>query len=168
MTCAHVPAQVWPEKYPGATLDYAVDFERVCAREWSPWTDFATSTRIRVFSPGQGSGYEFEATTGGRTAGRNPTFGTSGTTRDGSVVWTPRAITAASLLRTISGTPAWTADAGVTVSAVAVAGFKAIAKIAGGTDGEDYGVKVTATGSDGLVIVELAILPVRVPVRVCS
>lgn len=168
MTCVNVPAQVWPEKHPDATLDYAVDFEHVCAREWAPWTDYAASTRIRVFLPGHASGYEFEATTGGRSGGRTPVFRTTGTIADGSVVWTPRAISASSLLRTISGTPTWNADSGITVSGATVSGFKAIAKIAGGTDGEDYSVKVAATGSDGLVIVEIAILPVRVPVRVCS
>lgn len=167
MTCANVPAQVWPEKHPDATLDYAIDFERACAREWAPWTDYALSTRIRVFMPGHASGYEFEATTGGRSGGRTPGFRTTGTIADGSVVWTPRAISAASLLRTITGTPTWAADAGVTVSSASISGFKAIAKIAGGTNGQDYAVTVTAVSSDGLEIPQVAILPVRVPVRVC-
>lgn len=168
MTCDTVPAQVWPEKHPGATLDYAVDFERACAREWAPWTDYATGARIRVFMSGHASGYEFEATTGGRSGGRNPIFKAGTTTDDGSVVWTPRAISAASLLRTISGTPTWVADAGITLSGETVSGFKAIAKIAGGTNGQDYAVTVTAVSSDGLEIPQVAILPVRVPVRVCS
>lgn len=167
MTCANLPAQVFHEKHPDATLDYAVDFERACAREWEPWTDYATGARIRVFTLGRGSGYQFQATTGGRSSGRQPQWKESGTIADGSVVWTPEAISTASLWRTISGTPTWTAETGVIVTSPALSGFKAIAKIAGGINGQDYAVKVTATGSDGLVIVEVAILPVRIPIRVC-
>lgn len=168
MSCETVAAEVWEEKHPDATLDYAADFEKDCSRLWDKWQDFATGTRIRVFRPGHASGYEMEATTGGRSGGRHPTFPTAGTLTEGSVTWTPRAISSASLLRTIVGTPTWVADSGVTVSAESLSDQKAIAKIAGGTDGVDYSVTVTAIGSDGLVMVKVGILPVRVPVRVCA
>jgi len=168
VTCDIEAAEAWPAKHPDATLDYAIDFEEECSRPWDKWQDFATGTRIRVFRPGQASGYEFEATTGGRTGGRNPVFPTAGTLTDGSVTWTPRAISSASLVRTIVGTPTWIADSGVTVSSETVSDQKAIAKIAGGTDGRDYSVTVAAIGSDGLLMVKVAILPVRVPVMVCA
>jgi hypothetical protein len=79
------------------------------------------------------------------------------------VVWTTRAISAASLLRTIVGTPTWTVD-GLTVTGEQVVGLRALAKLADGIDGQDYAVTVTAATTD-LVLVKTAILPVRLPVR---
>lgn len=170
MTCKPVKAPVWPSKHPTAELDYAVDFEERCARQWSALTDFAAGERIRVFSGGKAVGFEFEPTTPGRTGLRPPIFPSTigDTVPDGSVVWTCRAISSDSLLRTISGTPTWESDEdAVTFSGETVSGFKAIAKIAGGEDDEDYVITVTAETSDGLVIPHTVILPVRVPVKVC-
>lgn len=168
MTCEVEAARTWPAKHPDETLDYAVDFEEECVRQWQAWQDFATGVCIRVFRPGQASGYEFRASTGGRSGGRHPAFLTGQPVIDGSVIWTPQAISSASLLRSIAGTPIWTADAGVTVSGESVSDFKALAKIGGGTDAEDYSVEVTAVASDGLQLVTVVILPVRVPQRVCQ
>jgi hypothetical protein len=173
MTCKPVKASVWPPKHPDATLDYAVDFEEQCARVWSSLTDFQAGEYIRVFSGGKAVGFEFEPTTPGRSGLRAPVFPSvlGATITDGSVVWTCRAISAASLLRTISGTPAWEItddDGDVTISGETVSGFKAIAYLAGGTDGEDYVVTVSATTTpDSLVLPKTVILPVRIPVKVC-
>lgn len=168
MSCASEPAGVFPDKHPNAILDYAVDFELECARQWNKWTDFSAGVRIRVFRSGVASGYEFEATTGGRAGGRPPIWSDTGTIRDGSVIWTPRAISSSSLLRTIVGTPTWTVDTGLTVLSMSVVGLKGIANLGDGVDGQDYAIAVTATGSDGLEIVKECILPVRIPVRQCS
>lgn len=170
MTCKPVKAPVWPPKHPGATLDYAVDFEEQCARVWAPLTDYEAGDRIRVFSGGKAVGFEFEPTTPGRTGPRAPVFPSTvgATVADGSLVWTCRALSSASLLRTISGTPTWESDdAAVTISDDSVSGFRAVAKIAGGEDDEDYVITITADTSDGLVIVQTLILPVRIPVKVC-
>jgi hypothetical protein len=168
MTCEiEVAADVWPSKHPSATEDYAADFEYECVRRWQPGEDCLLGHCIRYFGAGQASGYEFEVTTPGRTGGRHPSFLVNQPTIDGSVIWTPRAISNASVLRTISGTPIWAAEAGVTISAQAVSDFRGIAKISGGEDGQDYLVTVTALGSDGVQLVKTAVLPVRVPVRVC-
>lgn len=88
----------------------------------------------------------------------------SATVRDGSVVWTAEAISSASLVRTISGTPTWAGD-DVTIANETVEGMVAIADISGGEDGEDYSVTITATMSDGNDVVKVCILPVRIPVR---
>lgn len=170
MTCESFPASTWPEKHPSETLDYAVDFESVCARHWDRWTDFSAGQRIRVFLPGAASGYEFEATTAGRTGGRSPIWPSSASAivRDGSVVWTARALSSASLLRSFSGTPIWTASTGITVSSVSAVGLKATANLAGGLHGSDYSVTIAATGSDGLVMIVVGILPVRIPARNCA
>lgn len=169
MTCEVEKAQVWPEaKHPDASLDYGMGFERQCARQWRAWNDVAINTCIRVFRPGRGSGYQFRATTGGRSGGRVPTFRENGTTLDGSVVWTPEAITSASLERTINGTPTWSAP-GLTVTSQSISGgLNAIAKLAGGEDGQNYPVTITATTNDGLTLIEVAILKVRVPQFVCE
>jgi hypothetical protein len=169
MTCGViVRAAKWPPKHPGATWDYAVDFEEACVRTWSPITDFGAGARIRVFTGGKAVGFEFEPTTPGRSGLRMPAFkaGIGETTPDGSIVWTCRALSSASVLRTIDSI-VWDVDPDVTVTNESVVGFKALAKQGGGTDGEDYTVTVTATMSDGLVVPQVVILPVRVPVKVC-
>jgi hypothetical protein len=171
MTCdAFVEAHVWPAKDPGDKLDYPVNFERHLARQWEKWTDFTTGQKIRVYLNGQASGFEFEATTGGRTSGRAPTWPTtiSATVADGSVTWTCRALSADSLKATISGVPTWTADTGITVSNQTIIGNRAIAYLADGTDGEDYTVLVKATMTDGTSITAVCILPVRRAVRICA
>jgi len=166
MTCKPVKASVWPPKHPDAELDYAADFEEACARLWSRLTDFSAGERIRIFDGGKAVGFEFEPTTPGRSGVRRPLFPSviGDTVPDGSVIWTCRALSSASLLRTISGTPAWTVDDdALTISDQSVSGFKAIAKLSGGEDDDDYVVTVTAQTSDGLVIPKTVILPVRIP-----
>lgn len=160
-------AHVWADKHPDAELDYAVDFESECARTWSKWTDFAINDCIRVYQAGGCSGFEMKASVGGRTGGRPPVFPkvAGQTVQDGSVTWVAQALSADSLVRTISGTPTWTADSGVTVANETISGMVAIADISGGSDGEDYSVTVVATMSDGNDVVKVCILPVRVPVR---
>lgn len=170
MTCKPVKAPVWPPKHPDATYDYAVDFEEECARLWSALTDFDAAERIRVFTGGKAVGFEFEPTTPGRSGLRPPVFPSviGSTIADGSIVWTCRAITNASLVRTISGTPTWEVDDdAVTISGETVSGFKGIAKMTGGEDDTDYVITVTAETSDGLIIPKTVILPVRIPVKVC-
>lgn len=170
MTCRPVKASVWPPKHPDATLDYAVDFEEECARQWSRLTDFGAGERIRIFDGGKAVGFEFEPTTPGRSGVRRPLFPSAvgEAVPDGSVVWTCRAISSASLLKTITGTPAWSVDDdAVTISGETVSGFKGIANLAGGEDDEDYVITVTAATSDGLAIPKTVILPVRIPVKVC-
>jgi hypothetical protein len=159
-------AHVWPDKDPDAELDYAVDFEPECARTWSRWTDYTTGDRIRVYNDKRSSGFEMEATTGGRSGGSIPRFPTAlaGTVVDGGVTWTARAVSTASLVRTITGTPVWTADSGLVVENQTIAGMVAIADLSSGVDGTDYAVKVVAETSDGNFIVKRCVLPVRIRV----
>lgn len=87
---------------------------------------------------------------------------------DGSVVWTGRAISADSLVRTITGVPTWAVDdAAVTIANENVSGLLALADLSGGVDQEDYTFTVTAIAG-GLEIVKTVILPVRIPVRRCG
>lgn len=167
MTCTE-PAATWPPKHPDEDLDYAVDFEQECARKWSPRTDVAEGTKIRVYTNDKSAGFEHEATTAGRTGGRMPHFATAlnGTANDGSVVWTARTISSSSLRRTISGTPTWSAT-GLTIDDEDVSGTLSQANISGGEDGENYLVSVKATMSDGAEVVKVCVLPVRIPTSDC-
>lgn len=169
MTCDTEAADVWPAKHPSAALDYAMSFEVDCARLWNKWTQFTAGNRIRVFIPGHASGYEFEASATGRTGGRMPSFPTEVglSVKDGSLTWVGAAISSASLVRTINGTPTWSGD-GLTITSPSLMDLRAVAKIASGIDGQDYPVEVSALTSDGLTIVKTAILPVRIPVRQCG
>lgn len=166
MTIAVESAHVWGSKHPDAELDYAVDFETECARTWSRWTDFAQDDCIRVYTHGQSSGFEMKCTTPGRSGGRMPQFPSveGQTVKDGSAVWTAQAISSASLVRTISGTPTWSVADGITQANATIAGMVAIADLSGGEDGSDYTVEVTAQMSDGNDVIKTCILPVRVPV----
>jgi hypothetical protein len=173
VTCdAQIPAQVFPAKDPLAGLDYAVNFESECARRWSKRTDFTNGTRIRVYaegSKGAAAGFDMVAQNTGRTGSKEPTFPSviGDSVTDGSIVWTCAALSTGSLRATISGTPTWTADTGVTVSSQALDGLKATALISGGTDGVDYQVIVQAVLSNGATPVQVCSLPVRRAVKVC-
>lgn len=132
---------------PSDKLDYHVDFEEHLERIWEADTDYSIGVRIR---PPTATGYEYEATTAGRSGMRPPRWPTSitSTVTDGSVTWTARAISTSSLKSTVSGTPAWSADTGLTVSGETVDGQRASAYIAGGDDGQRYLVRVEATMAD--------------------
>lgn len=169
MTCETVKASVWPPKHPDATLDYLVGFEEECSRPWRALHDFEAGEHIRIYEGGHEVGYEFEPTTPGRTGKRRPVFPkvVGETVTDGSVVWTCRALSVDSIIRTID-TAAWSVDDDeVTIAGELVDGFDATAKLGGGDDGQDYVVTVTAETSDGLTIPKVIILPVRVPQLVC-
>lgn len=166
MSCETEKASVWPSKDPEETLDYAVDFEPFLTRFWERGTTYTTSTRVRPTRP---NGFEYECTSGGQSAQREPIWPTTlgATKTDGSITWTCRAVSSSSLTASIDGTPTWEAD-GVTISGETVSDSLAIAYISGGTDGEDYSVQVIATMTDGTIRAKTVILPVRVPVRVCD
>lgn len=163
MTCdADIPALVWPPKDPDDPDTHYVSFESFLARRWEPNTYFAAGVAIR---PTIGDGYQYSSS-GGYSAARAPRF--SSTVVDGSITWTRAAISTDSLRTTISGTPSWTADAGITVSLPSISGQVAQALIADGVDSNDYRVLVQATFADGTEKTATCILPVRRPVRVCE
>lgn len=128
-------------------LDYAIDFEPHLVRLHEQNTDYLSGARVR---PAIGTGYEYECTTGGRTGAKNVRWPTTiaATVTDGSVVWTCRALSTASLKTTVSGTPTWNADTGLTVSGATISGQRAIAYITGGVEGQRYLVRVEAVMAD--------------------
>jgi len=166
MTCySESAAAVWPEKDPADKLDYAVDFEGAITNRVMRGRNYSLTMRVR---PSKATGYEYECTTAGQTGWREPKFPMTigATVVDGSVVWTCRALSNASLSTTVASTPTWSAP-GLTLSGETLIGQRAIAYIEGGEDGQDYSIVVTATMADGSVRTKVVILPVRRAVRVC-
>lgn len=168
MDCAIEPADVWPAKDPAEKLDYAVNFEPGLLRRWIPGAHHEVDDRVRPTKP---NGYQLKCTVAGQSGSKEPTTWptTVGETiTEGSVTWQCEAISDDGLVATLDGTPNWTAEAGVTVSAETADGQMAFAKIEGGADGEDYSILIEAPCTDGTTRVKRAILPVRIPKRVCS
>lgn len=153
------------EQDPDEVLTYGFDFGQECARIRRADETYATNTRVR---PGQRNGFQYNASTGGRSGTREPRWPTTvgATVQDGSVTWTCEAVSNASLERTVSGTPAWTADTGLTVASPSVNGEIALAAISGGTLGQQYMVRCAATLSDGNVLVGAFMLRICRPARV--
>lgn len=159
-----VEALQWPAKDPGDKLDYGVNFEPSLANVWKAGTTYATTSRIR---PNRSTGYEYECTTAGQSANREPSdwpIVIGATKTDGSVTWTCRALSTSSLRTTVASVT-WNADTGITVSGQTLTGQIAAAYIEGGTDGEDYTVLIKATMADGTSTTAVCILSVRRAVR---
>jgi len=166
VSCEPEQAQVWPSKDPADALDHYVDFEDEGVRKWTADTDFGTAVRLR---PVRGNGFEYESN-GGRSGLKPPVFPTviGQTVTDGSQTLTCRAVSTASLRKTVAGTPTWIADSGITVSSPGISGTRASAVLSGGVDGQEYTVLVDADFTDGTSKTATCILPVSRPVRVCN
>jgi hypothetical protein len=162
-------ALAWEAVAPGSTVKCEVDFTGSLVNWHVQGHYYALTARVRV--PGV-AGLEYECTIAGETGAapvRWPKVA-AGTVTDGSVVWTARAISTASLLATISGTPTWTVPTGYTVSGEAINNNIASALIAvpAAANGDDAQVTILPVRSDAQVLPQLVILPVRTPtVRAC-
>jgi hypothetical protein len=124
----------------------------VCARTWQPGRVYAAAIRVRPAS--RPSGFEYEATAG-QSGFREPKWPAvlAATITDGSVTWTARAISNASLSRTITSA-AWSAPAGITLSAESVVNTDGAQRITAYIQGDTagtYAVTATVTFSDGSV-----------------
>lgn len=142
--------------------------ERTLAQRWRSGIDLSGTYRVR---PVVSNGFEYEVTTAGQTGRKEPIWPTTAgaTVSDGSIVWTCRAISTASLSATVSSV-AWAADTGLTISSESLQGQTARALVSGGSDGNTYRVTAEATCSDGTVAVGEAFIEVTKaePCQVCS
>lgn len=137
-------------QHPDSVLPVLFDFaSRGLAQRWIAGADVSATYRIRPLTP---TGYEYEVTTAGQSGHREPIWPrTAGATvTDGSVTWTCRAVSTASLSATVSSV-VWSADSGLTISSETLQGQLARALVSGGTDGQTYRVTAEATCSDGTV-----------------
>lgn len=137
----------------GDTLTWFFDFAGETYRYREPGRVYATNDVVR---PHIANGYEYKATTGGQTRGsadvpRTPTWPTSGTVTDGSVVWSAQAISTDGLSRTVTS-KAVTTDTGLTAVSSAIvnqAGRQGITVQLEAASAGDYDCTVRATFSDG-------------------
>ena len=169
MSCRTLEAKAWPDKDPASKLDYEVDFTDALSRKWGTSDKNRTSgVFIRV---SKDNGYDFECTTAGRSGAVEPRWPKTigATIPDGSAVWTCRAPSTSSLVTTVSSVAWVSPDTSVVITNETLSGQIAKAWIAGGADGQDYTLMVTATCADaeGSTIAQPCILPVRRAKRVC-
>lgn len=134
----------------GDTLTWYFDFAGECFRYREPGRVYVADTVVRPATP---NGYEYKCTTGGQTNGsaREPNWTRTGTVTDGSVVWTPQALSTAGLLRTISSKTV-TTDTGLTAASSAIvdeSGRQGITVKLSAAAAGVYACTVRATFSDG-------------------
>ena len=142
---------------PEEALDYKAQFLGHCVRFREGNTAYGLGA---VVEPLAGTGFQYRATTGGRTAKAEPRWPkTAGqTVTDGSVVWTCEAPDGASLQRTLTSA-SWAA-AGLTLGAPANDSTASVATISGGILGQTYEVVIEGVFSDGtekVILFDLAI-----------
>lgn len=133
---------------PSDTLDYAFDFHDEVAKLWQPGRDHTIGEVIRPARL-KSTGFQYRCTTAGRTGNREPAFSRtlSGTTKDGSVIWTAEAIASNTLRKTITGASIQPV-AGLVFTSVAFTNDAVGFFVAGGTVGQRYLVTCRATFSD--------------------
>lgn len=152
-----VPAKRSADKVP-----VQFDWHDYLANQWVRGGEFQTGERIRG-SRATSTGFEYEATTGGVSGRVRPVFPTTVglTVRDGSIVWTARAITTASLRATIL-TSLFPAVDGLTLSNQSDADLVHTIYVAGGISWSTYEVpnRVTLSNAPGEIIEKVALLPV--------
>jgi hypothetical protein len=161
-------ALAWDSVAPGSTVKCELDLTPSLVNWHRQGVSYASTARVRI--PGV-PGLEYECTTAGETGAspiRWPKVAAQ-TVTDGSVVWTARAISTASLLATISGTPTWTVPTGYSVSGQAISNNIASALIAvpASADGDDAQITILPVRSDSQVLPQIVILPVRTPTYRC-
>ena len=139
------------------------DWHDYLANVWVEGANYAQGARIR--NPRKlSTGLEYEATTGGYSGRRRPIFPTSvgGTVTDGSVVWTARAMSDASLRATILSST-WPAVTGLTLGDQSDTDLVHTIYAAGGSSGQEYTVvnRVTLSNSPGEIKESAGLLPVQ-------
>lgn len=136
-----------PPKRSYAIGEYSVDWSDFLANYWTAGQAYGLGNRVRSRLV---KGLEWEATTAGASGTREPRWPTTvgATVSDGSIVWTCRASSNASLRTTIA-TSTWSADTGVTLSNDTTDGAAAMVYVGGGTDGQSYQVRNRVTFADG-------------------
>lgn len=131
----------------GAKVPFGLDWESWLENRWFAGRLYSLNYVLR---PTHATGYEYKCTTAGYSADAEPAWPTTGTIADGTAIWTPQAVSAASLSATISSAP-WSAPAGITVTNQVLSGYKSTALVdtSAASAGVDYDVLNTLNLSDG-------------------
>lgn len=138
---------------PAETRPYGFDLTTFATRFRKPGAIYTTGVSVR---PSPATGFEYEVTSGGQTSAKPFKFSTTlaETKVDGGVTYTTRAISNASLERTISSCEWVVPDgSGLVISDETVnnsGGVQTVGcSISGGTLGETYRVIARVTFTDG-------------------
>ena len=147
-----VPAKRSADKVP-----VQFDWHDYLASQWQPGAGYGFGARVRG-SRLQSTGFEYEATTGGVSGRRRPNFPSllGATVIDGSVTWTARAISTASLRATIL-TSAFTTVAGITLSNESNDDLVYTVYAEDGVSGQRYPIQHRITLSSALAEVKEAV-----------
>lgn len=153
-----VPAKRSADKVP-----VQFDWHDFLANDWQPGRAYASlGERIRPVR-GLATGFEYEVTTTGVSGNRRPIFPTTAgaTVRSGSVTFTARAMSSASLRATISSS-SFPAVSGVTLSDQSNDDLVYTTYVAGGSNGSSYEVKhqITLSNAPGEIKEGVAVVPV--------
>jgi hypothetical protein len=154
------------EKHAGERKPLGFELTDFCSRFWSDALVVPTAARYRpvpqhVLIPGKDDvfgrgtvGYEYECLIEGQTGTREPRWADG--IQDGSITWLQRAISSASLFRTVAGADKveWITDGNITVSSTAVVAGSVVQVSAfhsGGIEGEIHRVIARITFTDGSI-----------------
>ena len=144
-------------KRAGEAITYRFKFARALETLWEPGTEYQTGEYVRPLRP---NGYEYECTTAGQSAQDEPDWSesVSGTTSDGSVTWTTRAMAgnARDAINAVNVTP----DAGITYVGFTIDGDDILVKLSGGTVGQCYDIECEVVTVAGEEYSELLVLTV--------
>ena len=109
----------------GDTVPVVLDFSQVAANTWRRAALYDANARVR---PSKDSGFEFEASAAGQSGAREPRWPNTlgATVTDGSITWTAKAVSTASLVKTLASVT-WTVPSSFTVSGESVDAVKQLA-----------------------------------------
>lgn len=153
-----VPAKRSADKVP-----VQIDWHDYLANDWQRGVHYAFGVRIRP-RRAEATGFEYEVTTAGVSGSKRPVFPKveGATVQSGSVTFTARAISNASLRATIvdSDFPVVT---GLTLTDQSSDDLVHTVYASGGTDGANYEVmnRITLSNAPGELKEAVALLPVR-------
>jgi hypothetical protein len=139
------------QKRAGETLDRIFDLRPEILRAWRRGVEYSAAEFVRPSSP---NGYDYECTTGGRTAQREPRWPTTvaATVLDGSLTWTCRAPNSGSQDQ-LSGSATLTVPSGITATHLSTEPTgDVLLRFAGGTEDQDYSVLASVNTVAGQVI----------------
>lgn len=146
------------EKDPDVIAEYSIDWRDQLVEEADRETDFEAG---QIVQAQRDTGWYYECTTAGRTSSRYPTWPRAAgiTVQDGSVIWTARHPSDASV--SLVSSAVWTVPDGITMNSQRESGTLTYITLSGGTDGQDYDILCRMTPTTGNIIEQTITVPVR-------
>jgi hypothetical protein len=145
----------------GQNIPYIVDVGSLSVNQWSPNASYAALSLIRPTTPNE-TGFLYEANAAGQSGPLEPAWATTGTVKDGSLIWTPITPPAAGedAISSVAWVIASPNDGALVVSAQTNDARTATAQLGPGTLGQIYTINVTVTMTSGAEYVARIILAI--------